>query len=84
MSTLLLFFRSERRATNMNPFTISTKHLNDVEKYSRYLCDTHVSYWVSIESVTSHNKYYVFHLYCTEKAFNQVLADLRIKMKGVK
>jgi len=67
----------------MNSFTISTKHLDEVERYSKYLCDQGARYWMSIEQESRHNRWYVFHLYCTEEAFKSILKDLRIKMKGV-
>lgn len=67
----------------MEYFTLPTKHPNDVEKYSKALMRHEIRYWVNIEQVTSHNKWYVFHLECTRVAYVELLNELGVKVKGV-
>lgn len=67
----------------MEYFTLPTKRLVDVETYSKALMRHEIRYWISIEQVTSHNKWYVFHLECTREAYKDVLNELHIKVKGV-
>lgn len=67
----------------MGYFSISTRKLDDIGRYSRCLEKNEIRYHMDADRVSSHTIQYNFFMYCTQEAFETVLKELRIKMKEV-